>query len=500
MQENDTIQDKDIEELQTTTRQHEESLRTKANQVLEMFDIVAKGSGYKVGTTVYDQTGNYVLNVDSVDPNGGILSTSISIEETANPYYITIINGGEDYAIGDIVALDDPAYNGLVTLIDANGSILEAQLTNDPVTETIGQNAKLNLETGSGALISVTSYPTIYLQVVNDQGDQKIQYYLNGDLTTPYDFVAYPLFRNIREIINTETDSYYSISYSAVSENALNYQVGDTFSIDGTIYTGQITDISTSPFTITTDLPATVAEDMEGDYTTTALSGTGTGLHVNISTTFHPQTTTNTEFNEYMENHDQYLRDIIDAAVATAVYNLTLLINQKVDQVDFDTHLTDYSNPHNVTKEQVGLGEVDNTSDMDKPVSSAVRIELDDLKSEFANIKKIQVISTRYYDYLASIGALDANVLYSVGNHNTTYVTDTSLDESNITSPYNNGDRLQINGTDWQLVILDASTTPMTYTENISDFTEFNIEGTYTLTPITGTGEGLLLNVTSTEW
>lgn len=500
LQENDTIQDKDIEELQTTTRQHEESLRTKANQVLEMFDIVAKGSGYKVGTTVYDQTGNYVLNVDSVDPNGGILSTSISIEETANPYYITIINGGEDYAIGDIVALDDPAYNGLVTLIDANGSILEAQLTNDPVTETIGQNAKLNLETGSGALISVTSYPTIYLQVVNDQGDQKIQYYLNGDLTTPYDFVAYPLFRNIREIINTETDSYYSISYSAVSENALNYQVGDTFSIDGTIYTGQITDISTSPFTITTDLPATVAEDMEGDYTTTALSGAGTGLHINISTTFHPQTTTNTEFNEYMENHDQYLRDIIDAAVATAVYNLTLLINQKVDQVDFDTHLTDYSNPHNVTKEQVGLGEVDNTSDMDKPVSSAVRIELDDLKSEFANIKKIQVISTRYYDYLASIGALDANVLYSVGNHNTTYVTDTSLDESNITSPYNNGDRLQINGTDWQLVILDASTTPMTYTENISDFTEFNIEGTYTLTPITGTGEGLLLNVTSTEW
>ena len=85
LQKNDTIQDKNIEELQTTTRQHEESLRTKANQVLEMFDIVAKGSGYKVGTTVYDQTGNYVLNVDSVDPNGGILSTSISIEETANP-------------------------------------------------------------------------------------------------------------------------------------------------------------------------------------------------------------------------------------------------------------------------------------------------------------------------------------------------------------------------------------------------------------------------------
>lgn len=36
-------------------------------------------------------------------------------------------------------------------------------------------------------------------------------------------------------------------------------------------------------------------------------------------------------------------------------------------------HLNDQSNPHQVTKEQVGLGEVDNTSDIDKPVSDATR-------------------------------------------------------------------------------------------------------------------------------
>ena len=32
---------------------------------------------------------------------------------------------------------------------------------------------------------------------------------------------------------------------------------------------------------------------------------------------------------------------------------------------------TELNNPHNVTKSQVGLGNVDNTSDMDKPVSTA---------------------------------------------------------------------------------------------------------------------------------
>ena len=34
-----------------------------------------------------------------------------------------------------------------------------------------------------------------------------------------------------------------------------------------------------------------------------------------------------------------------------------------------DEHIADKANPHNVTKAQVGLGNVDNTADVDKPVS-----------------------------------------------------------------------------------------------------------------------------------
>lgn len=40
------------------------------------------------------------------------------------------------------------------------------------------------------------------------------------------------------------------------------------------------------------------------------------------------------------------------------------------------SHVTDITNPHNVTKAQVGLGNVNNTSDMNKPVSTAVQTEL----------------------------------------------------------------------------------------------------------------------------
>ncbi len=49
---------------------------------------------------------------------------------------------------------------------------------------------------------------------------------------------------------------------------------------------------------------------------------------------------------------------------------------------DLITHEQDTNNPHNVTKAQVGLGNVDNTSDADKPVSTAQAAALDALESK----------------------------------------------------------------------------------------------------------------------
>ena len=44
---------------------------------------------------------------------------------------------------------------------------------------------------------------------------------------------------------------------------------------------------------------------------------------------------------------------------------------------DLTAHTNNKQNPHSVTKEQIGLGNVDNTSDINKPVSTAVQTELD---------------------------------------------------------------------------------------------------------------------------
>jgi hypothetical protein len=46
-------------------------------------------------------------------------------------------------------------------------------------------------------------------------------------------------------------------------------------------------------------------------------------------------------------------------------------------------HVQNTNNPHSVTKAQVGLGDVDNTSDADKPVSNATQQSLDQKVSAF---------------------------------------------------------------------------------------------------------------------
>ena len=48
------------------------------------------------------------------------------------------------------------------------------------------------------------------------------------------------------------------------------------------------------------------------------------------------------------------------------------------DKSAYDEHLADTGNPHSVTAAQVGLGNVDNTADIDKPISTATQAALDD--------------------------------------------------------------------------------------------------------------------------
>lgn len=63
---------------------------------------------------------------------------------------------------------------------------------------------------------------------------------------------------------------------------------------------------------------------------------------------------------------------MLEDAAAEAKATGEAIENAKKDVKEYtDSHSKNSENPHNVTKQQVGLDQVDNTSDMNKPVSTA---------------------------------------------------------------------------------------------------------------------------------
>ena len=57
-----------------------------------------------------------------------------------------------------------------------------------------------------------------------------------------------------------------------------------------------------------------------------------------------------------------------------------------VSLTDFNLHLNDFNNPHRITKSQLGLSNVDNTSDLDKPISNLTQAEIDSINSVISDI------------------------------------------------------------------------------------------------------------------
>lgn len=57
--------------------------------------------------------------------------------------------------------------------------------------------------------------------------------------------------------------------------------------------------------------------------------------------------------------------------------NTTNIAQIGTNTTNIGNHIADTNNPHSVTKTQVGLGNVDNTSDIDKPISTATQNALD---------------------------------------------------------------------------------------------------------------------------
>ena len=63
-------------------------------------------------------------------------------------------------------------------------------------------------------------------------------------------------------------------------------------------------------------------------------------------------------------------------------------INYEPKNSNIQNHISSTLNPHNVTKTQVGLSNVDNTSDINKPISSATQTALNSSNTRITNIEQ----------------------------------------------------------------------------------------------------------------
>ena len=92
-----------------------------------------------------------------------------------------------------------------------------------------------------------------------------------------------------------------------------------------------------------------------------------------------PVTSVNTQTGDVTLTHTDVGADASGAAAQALTdakdYTDTELTT-KADTSALTAHTSNTSNPHNVTKAQVGLGNVDNTSDLNKPVSTATQTAL----------------------------------------------------------------------------------------------------------------------------
>ena len=106
-------------------------------------------------------------------------------------------------------------------------------------------------------------------------------------------------------------------------------------------------------------------------------------------------------------------------------YNIDGDINDTVARTTINNHVADKNNPHNVTKAQIGLGNVDNTSDMNKPISTAVQNALDKVDREFFKLVPRGAMRIPSGDYKNKI---DLNNYIKVGTYYNYSSTHSNID------------------------------------------------------------------------
>lgn len=145
-------------------------------------------------------------------------------------------------------------------------------------------------------------------------------------------------------------------------------------------------------------------------------------------------------------------------SVNTSLSDLSITVEEGLTTAseELRTHIRNKENPHNVTAEILGLGLVDNTRDLEKPVSYAVQAELnnkvnyEDVKDSLASTETTKPLSARQGSILnGKISELNGTIL-SIGTVFHFKGTLSSVEElDTVENP--------VQGDAWQVRVLDET-------------------------------------------
>ena len=189
---------------------------------------------------------------------------------------------------------------------------------------------------------------------------------------------------DIADLLETITEKVNSTNIKAIRLNNAVFQ----WSPDGRTWYEQPIVTSIAWGHLTGDI--TTQEDLMAYFTSintnfdkidgliTGLKNDLTSLQTNLGNLNNALNTHLEDFNNYKNQVTNLLSDIRSVAEdATATAEAT--------DNNLQAHIEDYNNPHHVTKETVNLGNVDNTSDTDKPISTAQKKYVD---SQIEHVKQ----------------------------------------------------------------------------------------------------------------
>lgn len=129
----------------------------------------------------------------------------------------------------------------------------------------------------------------------------------------------------------------------------------------------------------------------------------------------------------------------------------------KTVESNLDAHVTNRSNPHSVTKSQVGLGNVDNTSDANKSVKYATSAGSTTTATKATQDSAGQQINTTYIKSLSVSGKV---ITYAKGDGTTGTITTQDTNTTNTTGSTNTSSKIFLVGATSQ------AASPVTYSHD----------------------------------